>query len=67
MDIKVTTLYVRGADNNVKRNCIYSWIRQESYDIYFLQVSYCTYEIVIGLKDNREVKCCTTTLNLHKT
>ena len=42
VDINIATLNVRGLNNKNKRNVIYSWLKNKSYDICFLQETFCT-------------------------
>ena len=42
VNINIATLNVRGLNNGNKRDVIYSWIESNSYDICFLQETFCT-------------------------
>jgi exonuclease III len=38
----ITSLNVRGINEISKRNTVYTWIKENKYDICFLQETYCT-------------------------
>ena len=42
VDINIATLNVRGLNRKDKRSIVYSWIKKNSYDICFLQETFCT-------------------------
>ena len=42
VDINIGTLNVRGLNRKDKRSIVYSWIKKNSYDICFLQETFCT-------------------------
>lgn len=41
-DISVVSLNVRGLNDNIKRNTVYTWLKQNKHDICFLQETYCS-------------------------
>ena len=41
-DMKILTYNVRGLNNRVKRNNIFKWIKDNKWDIIFLQETFCT-------------------------
>ena len=44
-DIKFGSLNVRGLNNNVKRQAIFTWARKKKFDVLLLQETYCAIEL----------------------